>query len=546
MLSRLKDRKRQELWRNYLLNFSIVTIFVGFFFLGIHIYQDYGLSIDEATVWRYGNIVLNYVFQGDQALMRSGDKMYGPIFAMVGELLVRIVQPQSSRESVLLWHLLAFLLFYASVVAFYFISLRHFRNRLLALIGCIFLVASPRIFGAAFMDPKDVPFLSLNIIAFLTLILFLQKRSYASAAIHGLACAAAIDMRVTGIFIPILTAAIFILDGLLEHRWSFWKINLPKLLVFVAVCSLGIYAMWPTLWQHPFRSFLFAYHQMSNFPWPGNQIYNGGWVKANDLPWHYIFVWIGISTPLSYLVLAGIGLMAFFRSLLRGIGTRNERLEEILFLSWLVIPVLAVIVLHSTLYFGWRHLYFVYPALLLFSIKGLQTIIDLLKKSKRRMQCFLGFIVLLLTVNVISVVSFMIRNHPLEYVYFNEAIGGIQGASGRYELDYWVLANTDALKIIGKDELSHSVVKIHAGTWRQEWTIFPSDWKINIAESGSALSDYFVDDRPWGGGPRNSPYQSIGAVMVDDTVISRIYRAVLSTSATRIRDAESGSTLLKR
>ncbi len=31
----------------------------------------------------------------------------------------------------------------------------------------------------------------------------------------------------------------------------------------------------------------------------------------------------------------------------------------------------------------------------------------------------------------------MLANHPNDYVYFNTSVGGIQGAFGRYETDYW-------------------------------------------------------------------------------------------------------------
>ena len=34
-------------------------------------------------------------------------------------------------------------------------------------------------------------------------------------------------------------------------------------------------------------------------------------------------------------------------------------------------------------------------------------------------------------------VGWTIRNHPHEYVYFNPLVGGLDGAFGNYETDYW-------------------------------------------------------------------------------------------------------------
>jgi hypothetical protein len=32
----------------------------------------------------------------------------------------------------------------------------------------------------------------------------------------------------------------------------------------------------------------------------------------------------------------------------------------------------------------------------------------------------------------------MIALHPYQYLYFNRLVGGLEGASGRYDTDYWV------------------------------------------------------------------------------------------------------------
>ena len=49
-------------------------------------------------------------------------------------------------------------------------------------------------------------------------------------------------------------------------------------------------------------------------------------------------------------------------------------------------------------------------------------------------------LILVLVANVCSTVVFMIRSHPHQCVYFNSFVGGIKGAAGKYEMDYWGLS----------------------------------------------------------------------------------------------------------
>ena len=41
-----------------------------------------------------------------------------------------------------------------------------------------------------------------------------------------------------------------------------------------------------------------------------------------------------------------------------------------------------------------------------------------------------------------------IRLHPYEYIYYNRFIGGVSGAQGRFELDYWATSYREAAEYI--------------------------------------------------------------------------------------------------
>lgn len=41
-------------------------------------------------------------------------------------------------------------------------------------------------------------------------------------------------------------------------------------------------------------------------------------------------------------------------------------------------------------------------------------------------------------------IAIMVGLHPYQYVYYNAFVGGIRGAAGRYELDYWAASYREA------------------------------------------------------------------------------------------------------
>jgi hypothetical protein len=45
-------------------------------------------------------------------------------------------------------------------------------------------------------------------------------------------------------------------------------------------------------------------------------------------------------------------------------------------------------------------------------------------------------------------ISVMVRLHPDEYVYFNQTVGGLKGAYGRFDTDYWGNSYREAVKAL--------------------------------------------------------------------------------------------------
>ena len=103
---------------------------------------------------------------------------------------------------------------------------------------------------------------------------------------------------------------------------------------------------------------------------------------------------------------------------------------------------MTVIIFHSSLYTGWRHLYFIYPFVILISIQGIYLLNLLLFKNLKK----IFSIVLIFTV---PIVLWMFKNHPYQYVYFNYFAG--KQFSKNFDMDYWGLSNYNALKYLIKN-----------------------------------------------------------------------------------------------
>jgi hypothetical protein len=119
----------------------------------------------------------------------------------------------------------------------------------------------------------------------------------------------------------------------------------------------------------------------------------------------------------------------------------------LLLIAWLLGPVLLVIVLHSVVYNGWRHLYFTYPALLLLAVQGVRTLIAYGQESESAIWRYLAYGLLLVGILEVghTAVS-MVRMHPHQQVYFSFLPPNV--VVKQFDRDYWGLSYRQGLEWI--------------------------------------------------------------------------------------------------
>lgn len=437
-------------------------ITLGFFVLllavGLATFRDYGVSWDEPEYYEYGDLVSDFYTSGDRTFETfSNLRFYGPAAALLhaGAADVAGVSP---GFTVAFAHLINFFIFVGGVYALYRLLLLQTGRWGWSLFGSALLVLSPRIYSHAFVNPKDGPFLALFLISVYLLVRFLETRRTRTLVLLGLASAALVDIRVVGLLMVGLVLVCLGVDSATTDEDAPLRRFVRDAWIYVGVTVPGVLLGWPYLWPDPIGRFSEAVGLMKNFTvGPQHSVFMGRVAELTETPWSYLPVWIGVTTPLPYLLLALLGLAAAVR--LRpwtAIRARGKERYYLLYAAWLFGPALLVIVGRSPLYDEWRHMTFVYPAMIIFSVTGARAVADWLRAITRTGVLHAVFLVALGGV-LLSVSLTMARQHPYQALYFSSLTGGTSGAEHEFELDYWGLSYKEGLSWLLDEEPTGSL-----------------------------------------------------------------------------------------
>ncbi|MBC7384219.1 MAG: glycosyltransferase family 39 protein [Bacteroidia bacterium] len=450
----------------FYINLNYKVIVLAFFCLllvtGLSVFDQYGLSWDEGMQWKNnGNINYNYIVDGaKESLLASADKYHGPAFEVVLVAIEKLFKLTDTRDVYLMRHLVNFIVFFISVIFFYFLIQHLLKNWKLAITGCIMYVLSPRIFAEAFYNSKDIILLCFFIISMYTMLLFHQKQTWGIAVVHALLCGFAIGIRITSVVLPALSL-VFMLLQVTDSYLNKNKLAIKPMAFIIYFLSLIAFTIlfWPVLWLGPVYHFKEAFKEMSMYQWDSVVLYGGRYIESTKLPWHYLPVWIFISTPFLYTVLFIAGLINMLLTLLKTpLYFFATKKNEVLIALWFFIPLLAVIVLQSVVYDAWRHVFFIYGAFLLLSLYGVQALLTLVRKIKYGKLT----LVVIIFFSFMNTLAAMIKLHPFQNVYFNFVAGNnMKKVKNNFEMDYWGLSSRGALEYILKHDTA-SVITVLA------------------------------------------------------------------------------------
>lgn len=417
----------------------IVILILLSLFVGIFTFKDYGQSWDEPDIYRYADYALNayQYFFNPQDLLEFDTNLdfYGPAYFMLTAVLARgFMMLFPAWTIVEAWHLVYFLTFLVGVVLLYLLARRWVGE--LAAFGTAFLfLTQPLLWGHAFINPKDTPFL-----VFFTASIYLGLRMvdappqsfqrwgwmFASGILLGMT----ISFRVLGPLAGLIVLSI----AVIKERQKAFLLAIPYFLI----AGITAYLTWPFLWSSPIANYLQSLSIMSEFPFDAMVLFNGTLYPPDLVPRFYFLTLFALQLTEPALFLIAAGVIVLFLSF-----RQQDKLEPmILFIGWFLLPATAVIVLRSNLYDNARQLYFLLPPLFLASGFALEW---LFKRMEHPIS--LGVFFLLASGPAVFAIT---QLHPFEYVYYNSLVGGVNGAVRRFETDYWGTSFKEAMDYVNE------------------------------------------------------------------------------------------------
>ncbi|WP_028524855.1 ArnT family glycosyltransferase [Runella limosa] len=445
-------------------NWRIIAFFSAYLVLGLATYKDYGISFDEPINRANGIVSIQYVGEKLGFLAPSKDipklqeyydRDYGVVFdipLVIGEKALGYNSDDKSQQLYHYRHLMTFLVFFLSTLFFYATAASIFTNKWLPWLGTLFLMLSPRIFAESFYNSKDIVCLSAFIISTYFLLQFLKTYAWRHLLLFSICTAIAINIRLTGIIIPVITLGWGVIDGF-RLRDKSGAIAL-KLGVYAVLTAAFMVMFWPFLWEAPLANFQFALANMSKFRANIEVLFFGERMMAMGLPWYYIIGYVVITTPLLYLVLWILGVVSILKDSVKRFSAFWDNFEpwrtQLTFLVISVAPFALVILLNSTLYDGWRQLYFTYGAFLMIALYGLDGVFRWGKQQPLVMRVSQALVL----VQLVVIGGWMFLNHPFQQTYFNMFAG--QPVAKNFEIDYWGLSYKQGLEwIVQHDKRPH-------------------------------------------------------------------------------------------
>nr|WP_319510954.1 phospholipid carrier-dependent glycosyltransferase [uncultured Draconibacterium sp.] len=303
------------------------------------------------------------------------------------------------------------------------------------------LMLTPRLFGQAFGNLKDIPFAAGYVAGIYFIIKYLKqfpKVNWKTVIGLGLAIAFTCSVRIGGLIlfaylglgiVVIVLSKPFLLKYIVSTKSCFVRLLGQWLVIVLAGYFLGL-LFWPYALQDVVRHPLESLSVMEHYKISIKQLFEGDVIWSSSLPWHYLIKWILIATP-EFILLGTLYFVAFLTYKFSKPLSEQLIIELFVFFT-LFFPVVYVIVIGSNLYSGLRQMLFVVPVMVVLAVSGLFEMMKSNTKKWMKIPAVALFFVLM-----ILPFQHQAKAFPADYIYFNAVSGGNKAAWSNYEYDYY-------------------------------------------------------------------------------------------------------------
>ncbi len=459
--TRLRARLRVRLAVCDRYDLAVAALFVALAALVLATFHVYAITNDEPVQQHYGELIVAYYASGfkDQALFHFINLyLYGGLFDGIAVLIQRALP---AIDPYLIRHLLCAVIGLGGIVAAWTTARLVAGSRAAALAAFALAVCGPW-YGAMFNHTKDIPFAAAMMGATYFLLRAardLPRPRWRDVIGFGLLFGAALGIRVLGLLmVGYVALAIFV------HGPS-WRDNLGKAVEFSAravtallpafvIAYLIMIVAWP--WSalsplNPIRGLI----DFGEFHYQIRTMLDGRVYEMANVPRWYVPAYLLFKLPL--IIVAGAFVSVAFIIWPRrraGAASLRRRNETLILAVIAAFPVVCEVIDRGPAFTGLRHFLFVVPVFAVLAGIGF----DALLRRLAAVRLWLPRVAALAIVAVLGWnAGMLIALHPYEYLYYNPLVGGLSGAAGRYEGDYWVTIMPEAV-----DDLEAYVARIDA------------------------------------------------------------------------------------
>ncbi len=418
-------------------------VYIGLLALGL-LYalvgaMNVGISSDESRYLGQAEKVYRFyatLGADTSSMVKSGiDPQYfnGQVF---DNALYAFGKPFGLERNFTFRHLINALTGWFSILFASLIALRLGGYRL-ALFTTLLMVLTPIYMGNVFNNHRDIPLSTFTVFGVYAILRYwdhypLVSRKYTMYVILALALSFASRLAggvLLGAFMALYSMMHLVknksIPKLIKLDKAAWR---PALFLVGAVIIAFVLSLlvWPYGLVSPIKHCLEVIKSSGNHPVALYQIFESNYRLSSSMPDYYVIKYVLITIPVA--VWIGVALIGYFYF------TRKMIVEKYLvffFLFCFLFPLIYSYLKLGNMYGSWRHFLFIFPFIAICSAIGWDSLTRS-NPSLNHSYWSMGMVLILL----LHPLQYVLRNHPFEYLYYNEAIGGTGGAYGKYEWDY--------------------------------------------------------------------------------------------------------------
>ncbi|MCI6199483.1 MAG: hypothetical protein MR757_06475 [Proteobacteria bacterium] len=372
------------------------------------------------------------------------DRDYGPVFEVLliamGKAAALLIPGFGWDDLIIMRHIAVYLVFVLGTCGVYSMASRRLQSRFGGILAAALFFLSPRIFGNAFYNSKDIVFLSFFVLSVNYVLLAAGTLRMKNVIYAALFTALAVSVRFIGIFTLFLGVFVWCVSW---HRAGLSRGKIASAAGGFAVLTLLlVYAFYPFLWPSPVSRMHDVVFAMSKFTRHTDiGLFNGQFIKSSEMPF-FVPRWMAITLPFLFMAACLWGQLQAFALILRrtfslSLWKDGNELSDYVVAGLGLAPVIASVIAHPWLYDGWRHFYFVMPFLSVSAAAGIFCIASFAGKKANIAAASLGALA------VIESIAGIIWFFPYPNCYFNAAAGS--DLIRKYDLDYAGTSGYEAL-----------------------------------------------------------------------------------------------------